>query len=79
MRLVTYLERIQAAREAVAASGHPNGQPDAMTPEMAQLDRVYVSGAARRRNDSEIRRLRRQVSNRSAATAIEWDEEDGGE
>jgi hypothetical protein len=78
MRLVTYRERVERAREALATSEHPNGQPDAMTGEMAELDRIYVAGASLRSRDPEIIRLRRQVSNRSASGALDWtDDEDG--
>jgi hypothetical protein len=74
-RLVRYWQQVDAAREALAASRHPNGVPDHMTGETAALDRIYVSGAILRKNDREIRRLRR-----AETRSRQWtdnDDEDG--
>jgi hypothetical protein len=74
-RLVRYWQQVDAAREALAASRHPNGVPDHMTGETAQLDRIYVSGAILRKRDPEIRRLRR-IEKRSA-TLVMFPDDDG--
>jgi hypothetical protein len=49
--------RLEEARREMADGRYPNGRRDRMTPQAAVADEVYVSGAAARRRDPEIRRL----------------------
>jgi hypothetical protein len=58
-RLARYEQCLEQARQAMAASKHPNGERDFTTPEAAAVDRVFVGGAILRRRDPEVRRLRR--------------------